>query len=62
MVYHPGKTNSLDASSRLNSLRQADLGEKYDSVWAMVKNCMPVALSSRKIEEASYSGAEWSRV
>ena len=31
VLYHPGKTNGLDASSRLNFLRQADLGEKYDS-------------------------------
>ena len=62
VVYHPGKTTSLDALSRLNSLRQTDLGEKYDSVRAIVENCMPVALSSREIEEASYSGVKRSRV
>ena len=62
VVYHPGKTNSLDALSRLNSLRQTDLGEKYHTVRAIVENCLPVALSSREIEEASYSGVKRSRV
>ena len=63
VVYHPGKTKSLDALWRLNSLRrQTDLGEKYDSVQAIVENCVPVALSLREIEEGSYSGAKRSRV
>ena len=43
-------------------MRQRDLGEKYDSVRAIVENCVPVALSLREIEEASYSGAKRSRV
>ena len=50
VVYHPGKTNSLDALWRLNSLRQTDLGEKYDSVRAIVENCVPVGLSLGEIE------------
>ena len=63
-MYHVGKRNNLGALSRLNSLRQTDLGEKYDSMRAIVENCMLVALrlSLREIEEASYSGTKRSRV
>ena len=49
VVYHPGKTNGLDALSRLNSLRQTDLGEKYDSVRAIVENCLPGQGRSKRL-------------
>ena len=62
VVYHPGYSNSLDTLSRLNYLRRSDLGEKYDSVRGIVENCVPVALSLREFQEASYSGAKRSRV
>ena len=53
MVYHPVKGNSPDALSRLNSLRQTDLGEEYDSEQTFVESFMPVAVSSREIREAT---------
>ena len=62
VVYRPGKTNVADALSRLNSVKQPDTGQKYDSVRAIVENCLPVALSAREIEEASYNNAELSQV
>ena len=62
VVYRPGKTNVADALSRLNSVKQPDAGQKYDSVRAIVENCLPVALSAREIEEASYNDAELSQV
>ena len=60
VVYHPGKINVADALYRLNSVKQLDSGEEYDSVRVVVKNSMPVALSPREIEEASYNDAEQS--
>ena len=62
VVYRPGKTNVADALSRLNSVKQPDAGQKYDCVRAIVENCLPVALSAREIEEASYNDAELSQV
>ena len=62
MVYWPGKTNVTDALSRLNSVKQSDAGQEYDSVRAIVENCIPMALLAREIEEASYSDAELSQV
>ena len=47
VVYRPGKTNVADALSRLNSVKQSDTGQEYDSVRAIVENCIPVALSAR---------------
>ena len=57
VVYRPGKTNIADALSRLNSLGQ-DCGEEYDFVRAVVESSVPVALSPREIEEASYDDVE----
>ena len=62
VVYWPGKTNVTDALSRLNSVKQSGAGQEYDSVRAIVENCIPVALSAREIEEASYNDAELSQV
>ena len=62
VVYQPGRTNVTDALSRLNSVKQSDAGQEYDSVRAIVKNCIPVAISAREIEEASYNDAELSQV
>ena len=62
VVYRPGKTSVAVALSRLNSVKQSDAGHKYDSVGAIVENCIPVALSAREIEEASYNDAELSQV
>ena len=53
-VYRLGRTNIADALSCLNSVKQLDLGEKYDFLRAVVEGCMPVALPSKEIEEASY--------
>ena len=62
VVYRPGKTNFADALSRLNSVKQSDAGQEYDSVGAIVENCIPVALSAREIEEVPYNDAELSQV
>ena len=62
VVYRPGKTNVTDALSRLNSVKQSDTGQEYDSVRAIVENCIPVALSAIEIEEASYNDAELTQV
>ena len=62
VVYRPGKTNIADALSRLNSVEQVDHGEKYDFVRAIVESCVPVALSPKEIEEASYNDEELSLV
>lgn len=55
VVYRPGKTNIADALSRLNSVEPSDSGEEYDVVRTIVENSVPVALSPREIEEASYN-------
>ena len=60
VVNNPGKAKGPDALLRSNSLRQTDLGEEYDSLRAIVENCMPAA--SGEIEEATYSDAERSQV
>ena len=62
VVYQPGKTNVTDALSRLNSVKQSDTGQEYDSVRAIVDNCIPVALSAIEIVEASFNDAELSQV
>ena len=61
-VYRLGKTNVADGLSRLNSVKQSDAGQEYDSVQAIVENCIPIAFSTREIEEASYNDAELSQV
>ena len=58
VVYRPGKTNIADVLSRLNSVKQLDRGEEYDFTRAVVENCVPVALSPKEIEEASYNDEE----
>ena len=58
VVYRPGKTNIADALSRLNSVKQLDCGEEYDFIRAVVESCVPVALSLKEIEEASYDDDE----
>ena len=58
VVYRPGKTNIADALSRLNSEKQLDRGEEYDFIRAVVESCVPVALSPKEIEEASYNDKE----
>ena len=58
VVYRPGKTNIADALSRLNSVKQLDRGEEYDFIRAIVESCVPVALSPKEIEEASYADEE----
>ena len=62
VVYRPGKTNIADALSRLNSVESSDDGEKYDFVKTIVENSVPVALSPREIEEASYKDEELCQV
>ena len=62
VVYRPGKTNIADALSRLNSVESCDGGEKYDFVKTIVENSVPVALSPREIEEASYNDEELCQV
>ena len=53
-VYRLGRTNIADALSRLNSVKQLDLGEKHDFLRAVAEGCMLVALPPKEIEEASY--------
>ncbi|KAL9971363.1 hypothetical protein ACROYT_G023876, partial [Oculina patagonica] len=62
VVYWPGKTNIADALSRLNSVEQVDRGEEYDMVRAVVESCVPVALTPKEIEEASYNDQELCQV
>ena len=62
VVYRPGKTNIADALSRLNSVESCDGGEKYDFVKTIVENSVPVGLSPREIEEASYNDEELCQV
>ncbi|KAL9954411.1 hypothetical protein ACROYT_G041945 [Oculina patagonica] len=56
VVYRPGKTNIADALSRLNSVEQDDF------VRAVVGSCVPVALTPKDIEEASYNDEELCQV
>ena len=58
VVYRPGKTNIADALSHLNSMKTLECGDEYDFVRAVVESCMPVALSPKEIEEASYNDEE----
>ena len=53
MAYRPEKTNDAYALSRLNTGKQSSGEDEYESVRAIVENCMPVALSPREIEHAS---------
>ena len=62
VVYRPGKTNIADALSRLKSVGSCDGGEKNDFVKNIVENSVPVALSPREIEEASYNDEELCQV
>ena len=62
VVYRPGKTNIADALSRLNSVESCDGGEEYDFVKTIVENSVPVGLSPREIEEASYNDEELCQV
>ena len=50
------------ALSILNSVKHLDAGQEYNSVRAIIENCIPVALSAREIEEASYNDAGLSQV
>ena len=58
VVYRPGKTNIADVLFCLNSVKQLDCGEEYDFIRAVVESCVPVGLSPKEIEEASYSDEE----
>lgn len=60
VVFRPGKTNIADASSRLK-MDYVDHGEEYDYVRAVVVDSVPVALSPRENEEASYDDEELTR-
>ena len=57
-MYRPGKTNIADGLSRLNSVKQLDCGEEYDFIRAVVESCVPVTLSPKEIEKASYDDEE----
>ena len=54
VVYCPGKANITDALSRLNSDKRLVAGEEFDYVRVIVENCVPVALSDKEIERASF--------
>ena len=62
VVYRPGNTNIADSLSRLNSVNQLDRGEDYDFVRAVVESCVPVALTPKEIEQASFEDAELRQV
>ena len=63
MVYRPRKTNDAYALSRLNSAKQSRGGEEYESVRAIVENCMPLAFTRREMKEAgTCNGAAVSQV
>ena len=53
MAYRPEKTNDAYALSRLNTGKQSNGEDEYESVREIVENCMPVALSPREMEQAS---------
>ena len=53
VVYKPGKTNIVDALSRLNCGFQSNDGEDYDFVHDVVENSVPCALTPAEIEKAS---------
>ena len=57
-MYRPGKTNIANALSHLNSVKQLDRGKEYDFIRAVVESCVPVALSPKEVEEASYNDEE----
>ena len=44
--------------AHLNSVKQLDCDEEYDFIRAVVESCVPVELSPKEIEEASYSDEE----
>ena len=62
VVYRPGNTNIADSLSRLNSVNQLDRREDYDFVRAVVESCVPVALTPKGIEQASFEDAELRQV
>ena len=62
VVYRPGNTNIADSLSRLNSVNQLDRGEDYDFVRAVEESCVPVALTPKGIEQASFEDAELRQV
>ena len=57
VVYRPGNTNIADSLSRLNSVNQLDRGEDYDFIRAVAESCVPVALTPKEIEQASFEDA-----
>ena len=62
VVYRPGKANIADALSRLNSDKRLVAGEEFDYVRVIVENCVPVALSAKEMERASFDDEELSMV
>ena len=62
-MYRPGKTNSADSLSRLNSLNPKDRsGEETDSVRVIAQENTPVALSAKEVERASEEDPELTSV
>ena len=57
VVYRPGKTNIADALSRLNGAKKV-VETDYDFVRSVVENAVPLALTARKVEEASMDDPE----
>ena len=62
VVCRPGKANITDVLSRLNSDKHLYNGEEFDWVRAIVENSVPVALSAKEIEQASYDDEKLSMV
>ena len=57
-VYRPGTTNTVDALSRLKTVEPCDSGQAI-CVWLhhyhRIETSVPIAVSPREIEEASYN-------
>ena len=62
VVYPPGKANIADALSRLNSDKRLDAAEEFDYVRVIVENSVPVALTAKEIERASFDDEELNMV
>ena len=63
VVYRPGKANIADAPSRLNSDKRLDATEEFDyNIRVIVENSVPVALTAKEIEGASFDNKELSMV